>query len=201
MVKSGLQPVSLRLRTLATTIGPVSFRTLRRDFENGRPIIHIDQGRSNVGTIGRPGWIEVLLVPLMGQGMKWCYQLPIWVRYSPQPKKLLATKRLVFVPKGQNPEKKILTTKHPTFVPKAKQFWYQLKGKRFVPKFRPTLSSRFKVTYANSGSLGLESEPQRTLEMRDARSLHASNAEFCARLTQKRRYFATHTDRPIITTA
>ena len=55
-----LATISLRLRTQDS-------RNLHDGYENGRSIVHVDQDRTtsaNIGTIGRPGQIEVLLVPL-----------------------------------------------------------------------------------------------------------------------------------------
>ena len=55
-----LATISLRLRTQGS-------QNANQRSENGRPIVHVDQGRTtsaNIDMIGRPGQIEVLLVPL-----------------------------------------------------------------------------------------------------------------------------------------
>ena len=63
-----------RVKRIATRLATISLRLRTQESQNaiwrsgnGRPIFHGGQDRStsaNIGTIGRPGWIEVPLLPL-----------------------------------------------------------------------------------------------------------------------------------------
>ena len=85
-----------------------------------------------------------------------------------RPGKFLATKRPIFVLKDHNP-KNSWPQNVPFLFRNAKRIMAPVEEKAIFAKTRPTLSSWFKISDANSQTLNFESEPQRAQNAQHSR--------------------------------